>query len=136
MPCMAAIYFQDAEAIKQCCRVTTEPPKFILERLNGTSFVSVAKQSTTAQIQCGSRRSVRQLEGTQIGTLGHSCSIMVGYSAMTASCSNSPVSIFLIRANLDSLTEGLQDWGNNQQLTIIGSIDGSICKNSGQVFVI
>ena len=49
--CLAAIYFQDAGAIQLRCRVTTESADFILERLNETSFVSVAKETTTAQIR-------------------------------------------------------------------------------------
>ena len=36
------------------------------------------------KIQCGSRRSVHQLLGTQIGTLKHSCSITAGHSAMAS----------------------------------------------------
>ena len=99
--CLAAIYFEDAAAIQLRCRVTTEPADFHLERLNGTSFVS--KDTTTAQIQCGSRRSVCQLHGTQIGRLAHSCSITAGHSAMAASPDNPPTSSFQIRAILKSL---------------------------------
>ena len=80
--CLAAIYYQDAASIELRCKVSTEPAKFTLERLNGTSFVSVAQQETTAQIQCSNRRSVHQLLGTQISTLKHSCSIMAGHPAM------------------------------------------------------
>ena len=83
------------------------------------SFVSMAKQSTTAQVQCSSRRSIRQLEGTQIGILGHSCSITAGHSAMAAGFSNPVDSVFQIRAIPDSLTDSLQDWGNKQQLAEI-----------------
>ena len=53
--CLAAIYFQDAGAIQLRCRVVTESEDFILERLNETTFVSVAKETTTAQVQCGNR---------------------------------------------------------------------------------
>ena len=90
-----------------------------LERLNGTSFVSVAKKTTTAQIQCGSRRSVQQLHGTQIGRLAHSCSIAAGHSAMAASADNPPSSSFQIRAIPKSLTDKLEDWGHNQDLAAI-----------------
>ena len=55
-----------------------------LERLNGTSFVSVAHQETKAQIQCGNQRLVHQLLGTQIGTLKHLCSITAGHSEMAS----------------------------------------------------
>ena len=82
--CLAAIYYQDAASIELQCKVSTEPAKFTLERLNGTSFVSVAQQETTAQIQCDNRGSVHQLLGTQIGTLKHSCSITAGHSAMAS----------------------------------------------------
>ena len=45
--------------------------------------------------------------------------------AMAASRNNPPDSMFQIRAIPNSLTESLQDWGNNQQLAeIITSIDG------------
>ena len=64
--CLAATYFQDATAIQLRCKVATETAKFTLERLNGTSFVSVAQRQTTGQIQCGSRRSVRQLHGLSL----------------------------------------------------------------------
>ena len=117
--CLAAIYFEDAAAIQLRCRVTSEPADFLLERLNGTSLVSVAKKATTVQIQCGSRRSVQQLQGTQIGRLAHSCSIAAGHSAMAASADNPPSSSFQIRAIPKSLTDKLEDWGHNQDLAAI-----------------
>jgi len=101
-----------------------EPAKFTLERLNGTSFVSVAQQPTTAQIQCGNWRSVRQLHGTQIGTLSHSCSITAGHSAMASNRGHPGDMTFQIRAIPASLTARLEDWGHNQQLAeMIDNID-------------
>ena len=121
MSCLAAIYFQDAGAIQLRCRVTTESANFILERLNKTSFVSVAKETTTAQIRCGNRRSVHQLHGTQVGTLQHSCSITAGHSAMASSRQQPTDLTFQIRAIPGSLNDNLQDWGPNKLLTRIRS---------------
>ena len=42
--CLAAIYFQNAAAIQLRCKVATESAEFTLERLNETSFVSVAQK--------------------------------------------------------------------------------------------
>ena len=114
--CLAAIYFQDAAAIQLRCKVATESADFTLERLNETSFVSVAQKMTTAQIQCGSRRSVHQLQGTQIGTLRHLCSITAGHSAMASSRQQPSDLTFQIRAIPASLNDNLQEWGPNKQL--------------------
>ena len=114
--CLAAIYFQDATAIQHRCKVATETAEFTLERLNKMSFVSVAQTRTTAQIQYGNRRSVHQLQGMQIGTLRHSCSITAGHSAMASSRQRPGDMTFQIRAIPDSLTESLRDWGPNKQL--------------------
>ena len=123
MSCLAAIYFQDPAAIQLRCKVTTESADFTLERLNETSFVSVAQKMTTAQIQCGNRRSVHQLHGTQIGTLRHSCSITAGHSAMASSRQQPSDLTFQIRAIPSSLNDNLQDWGPNKQLArMIASI--------------
>ena len=122
--CLAAICFQDEASIELRCKVSTEPAKFTLERLNRTSFVSVAQQETMAQIQCGNRRSVHQLLGTQIGTLKHSCSITAGHSAMASNRECPEDMTFQIRAIPVSLTERLEDWGDNRQLAqMINNID-------------
>ena len=73
------------------------------------------RRKTTAQIQCGSRRSVHQLEGTQIGRLRHSCSITAGHSAMASSRQQPGDMTFQIRAIPSSLTDNLQEWGGGQQ---------------------
>ena len=53
---------------------------------------------------------MHQLQGTQIGTLGHSCSI-------TASSRQQPGDMsFQIRAIPTSLTVCLEQWGHNKQL--------------------
>ena len=120
--CLAAIYFQDAAAIQLRCKVATESAEFTLERLNETSFVSVAQKKTTAQIQCGSQRSVHQLQGTQIGRLRHSCSIMAGHSAIASTRQQPGDMTFQIRAIPTPLTDNLQEWGPNKQLAEM--IDG------------
>ena len=114
--CLAAIYFQDPEAIQLKCRVATESADFILERLNETTFVSVAKETTTAQVQCGNRRSAHQLQGTQLGTLQHSCSITAGHSAMASSRQQPTDMTFQIRSIPGSLDQDLHEWGPNKQL--------------------
>ena len=94
----------------------------ILERLNETDFVAVAKETTTAQVQCGNRRSAHQLHGTQLGTLQHSCSITAGHSAMASSRQQPTDMTFQIRAIPGSLDDDLQEWGPNKQLARM--IDG------------
>ena len=120
--CLGAIYFQDAHAIQLRCDVRIEPARFLLERLNETAFVSVAMNTTTAQVQCGKRRTIAQLHGTQVGNLAHSCSIAAGQSAMTSSPTSPPDSSFQVRIIPQGLSEDLTDWSNNKLLADL--IDG------------
>ena len=59
---------------------------------------------------------MHQLQGTQIGTLRHSCSITAGHSAMASSRQQPSDMTFQIRAIPTSLTDNLQEWGPNKQL--------------------
>ena len=67
--CLAAIYFQDPEAIQLKCRVATESADFILERLNETTFVSVAKDGTGAMRQLAVRASTPRNTARHAATL-------------------------------------------------------------------